>query len=494
MHAWLWQHLSLSCPVFTMAPKRPSASPAGGDTPDTSGTTSVIHGADYDILWLQRDCGVYVVNLFDTHQAAVVLEYPSRSLAALLLHFCQIQANKVFQRADWRIRPLTQEFVDYARQDSHYLLYIYDLMRNELIEKGNQLNNLITAVYQRSVDLCLKIKDTPVVQPMAAQAPEPDELSHSLNCKHDLSQCDENPTDLPTLLNPRETLLGNLFTEPETSIIFKKKSDMFGELKCTKVHTDSVADIKDIMQFMSPYERYSAYIEMRPFLEGGKRKRETEADDLERVSRVRDHFLCLSKNTVHVPEEIGRVAANHQVEVEAPVTVDGLVIDQAEKEAEDKKQLSEEVEGKLHTNTAKKTNKAEKVKKIKKHSQFKPMVLEKKIKGKKAKNKALKRKSCEDGETPHKMQRTNAGPNAVVGEAQEETPDNSEHVEGNTGQETATAAFDYEAADYSMFQKAKNKAMKSQKVREKFKGKNHKNKKGKSSMKSFTWGAQKGKW
>ncbi len=117
----------------------------------------VIHGSDYDILWLQRDCGVYVVNLFDTHQAAVVLEYPRRSLAALLLHFCQVQANKVFQRADWRIRPLTQEFIDYARQDSHYLLYIYDLMRNELIEKGNQLNNLITAVYQRSVDLCLKV-------------------------------------------------------------------------------------------------------------------------------------------------------------------------------------------------------------------------------------------------------------------------------------------------------------------------------------------------
>ena len=47
-----------------------------------------------------------------------------------------------------------------------------------------------------------------------------------------------------------------------------------------------MADIKDIMQFMSPYERYSAYIEMRPFLEGGKKKRETGADDLERVSRV----------------------------------------------------------------------------------------------------------------------------------------------------------------------------------------------------------------
>ncbi|MPC83192.1 hypothetical protein E2C01_077893 [Portunus trituberculatus] len=29
----LWQHLPLLCPVFTMATKRPSASPAGGDMP-----------------------------------------------------------------------------------------------------------------------------------------------------------------------------------------------------------------------------------------------------------------------------------------------------------------------------------------------------------------------------------------------------------------------------------------------------------------------------
>ncbi|MPC42219.1 hypothetical protein E2C01_035835 [Portunus trituberculatus] len=32
-YAWLWQHLPVLCPVFTMAPKRLSASPAGGDTP-----------------------------------------------------------------------------------------------------------------------------------------------------------------------------------------------------------------------------------------------------------------------------------------------------------------------------------------------------------------------------------------------------------------------------------------------------------------------------
>ena len=33
----------------------------------------VLHGADMDIQWLQRDFGLYIVNMFDTGQAARVL-------------------------------------------------------------------------------------------------------------------------------------------------------------------------------------------------------------------------------------------------------------------------------------------------------------------------------------------------------------------------------------------------------------------------------------
>ena len=33
----------------------------------------MLHGADSDIVWLQRDFGIYVVNLFDTGQASRVL-------------------------------------------------------------------------------------------------------------------------------------------------------------------------------------------------------------------------------------------------------------------------------------------------------------------------------------------------------------------------------------------------------------------------------------
>jgi len=68
----------------------------------------ILHGGVGDIAWLQRDFSVYVVNLFDTHIAAKVLDFPRGclSLAFLLHHYCNVSAEKKFQLADWRIRPL----------------------------------------------------------------------------------------------------------------------------------------------------------------------------------------------------------------------------------------------------------------------------------------------------------------------------------------------------------------------------------------------------
>lgn len=116
----------------------------------------VFHGADSDIEWMQRDLGLYIVNLFDTHQAAKRLNFARLSLAFLLKHFCNVDADKSFQLADWRIRPLPEELLSYARQDTHYLLYIYDLMRNELLKLGNGESHLLKAVYQAGVELCKK--------------------------------------------------------------------------------------------------------------------------------------------------------------------------------------------------------------------------------------------------------------------------------------------------------------------------------------------------
>jgi ribonuclease D len=121
----------------------------------------VLHGADFDIQWLQRDFGVYVVNMFDTGQAARVLDYPKKSLAFLLEKFCDIKADKQYQLADWRIRPLPKEMEKYAIQDTHYLLYMYDRIRNELVSKSTEQNNYVLNVLNRSRQLCLQVYAKP---------------------------------------------------------------------------------------------------------------------------------------------------------------------------------------------------------------------------------------------------------------------------------------------------------------------------------------------
>jgi exosome complex exonuclease RRP6 len=64
----------------------------------------VLHGAQSDVVWLQRDFGLYLVGLFDTYHACRALRYPGASLAFLLKKFCNYDAQKQYQTADWRIR------------------------------------------------------------------------------------------------------------------------------------------------------------------------------------------------------------------------------------------------------------------------------------------------------------------------------------------------------------------------------------------------------
>lgn len=50
----------------------------------------VLHGADRDVHWLQRDFGIYIANLFDTGQAARIL-HPRYGLAYLLQRYCNVE-------------------------------------------------------------------------------------------------------------------------------------------------------------------------------------------------------------------------------------------------------------------------------------------------------------------------------------------------------------------------------------------------------------------
>uniref|UniRef100_A0AC34QGP7 HRDC domain-containing protein n=3 Tax=Panagrolaimus sp. JU765 TaxID=591449 RepID=A0AC34QGP7_9BILA len=120
----------------------------------------IFHGAEEDVLWLQRDFGIYVVNMFDTHVAMKVLGMSRLSLQYLVENFCGITLGKELQKADWRIRPLTAAHIRYARSDTHYLIYCYQQLQNQLLNTSSE-KDLLATVYVNSTNICRKIYEQP---------------------------------------------------------------------------------------------------------------------------------------------------------------------------------------------------------------------------------------------------------------------------------------------------------------------------------------------
>lgn len=96
----------------------------------------VFHDADYDIRLLHQDYGWQVNNIFDTRIAAQLLGIKSFGLAALLEQFFDVKLDKKHQRADWSLRPLTPGMLDYAAQDTRFLLDLRDELRTRLEKLG----------------------------------------------------------------------------------------------------------------------------------------------------------------------------------------------------------------------------------------------------------------------------------------------------------------------------------------------------------------------
>jgi len=92
----------------------------------------VFHDADYDLRLLHQDYGWQVNRIFDTRIAAQLLGIKAFGLAALLDQFFQVKLDKQHQRADWSLRPLTKGMLDYAAQDTRYLLDLRDELKSRL--------------------------------------------------------------------------------------------------------------------------------------------------------------------------------------------------------------------------------------------------------------------------------------------------------------------------------------------------------------------------
>ncbi|KAF4681477.1 hypothetical protein FOZ60_012072, partial [Perkinsus olseni] len=73
------------------------------------------------------------------------------SLKNLLDFYCGYKADKANQLADWRQRPLSDRMKQYARDDVHYLLYVYDRMRAQLLCAGGGVDEGKVTAYGRKM-------------------------------------------------------------------------------------------------------------------------------------------------------------------------------------------------------------------------------------------------------------------------------------------------------------------------------------------------------
>lgn len=109
-----------------------------GEAVEDPETRTVMHGADFDIRLLDRDLELRIGGLFDTQAAAALLGERALGLASLVEKHLGIALSKEHQKADWARRPLPDELLEYAADDTRHLLPLADRLR-ELLEAEGRL-------------------------------------------------------------------------------------------------------------------------------------------------------------------------------------------------------------------------------------------------------------------------------------------------------------------------------------------------------------------
>lgn len=95
----------------------------------------IIHDAGYDLRMLKADFNFQPEgSVFDTMLAGRMIGLEKVGLSALLGDFLNLQIHKQNQRADWSKRPLAEELLIYAIEDTYYLPALADILAKKLEE------------------------------------------------------------------------------------------------------------------------------------------------------------------------------------------------------------------------------------------------------------------------------------------------------------------------------------------------------------------------
>jgi ribonuclease D len=97
----------------------------------------ILHGGDYDLRMMRASMGFRPRReVFDTMIAAQLLGFEQIGLAALIERYFDITIGKAGQKSDWSRRPLSENQLRYAVNDTRFLERLADRMDGELSARG----------------------------------------------------------------------------------------------------------------------------------------------------------------------------------------------------------------------------------------------------------------------------------------------------------------------------------------------------------------------
>ena len=97
----------------------------------------ILHGGDYDLRMMRASMGFRPRReVFDTMIAAQLLGFEQIGLAALIERYFDITIGKAGQKSDWSRRPLSENQLRYAVNDTRFLEPLADRMHGELSARG----------------------------------------------------------------------------------------------------------------------------------------------------------------------------------------------------------------------------------------------------------------------------------------------------------------------------------------------------------------------
>jgi ribonuclease D len=96
----------------------------------------ILHGCDFDLRMLRRGTKFVAGEVFDTYLAARLVGLKEVGLASLVKEFFDVELPKSSQKANWARRPLTTTMIEYAINDTLYLIDLAERLAEELRAKG----------------------------------------------------------------------------------------------------------------------------------------------------------------------------------------------------------------------------------------------------------------------------------------------------------------------------------------------------------------------